>query len=332
MSIQLENQPTITRSPHDRLHPFCQISNEMLHDRSISPKAKGILSYLLSLKDDWEIYHSHLMYALNCGETYLNSGLEELISAGYARRERKRNSKGHFTRYAYEISEFKRFLPNAENQPGLSSLDNTVLQRKNENEYLRKQQQQSMTQADTEPENAAAFGNEAASPVVVVSFEKKDPGVEMALPASSNETFQQQMIPESIQCEEKTPSPDSDISMLHSHSKCKHFKAHTNAQSPTSNIHPQASIKTEPQAKRMKPLTEDQKCIVAWLDFQDIGASYDTLTYWVCRYPLPKICEAVSELNDAKEKGSVIKNPPGFIRAFLDDKIAFRGEQRKSIF
>lgn len=121
----------IFRSPHDRENPYAQISREMLRDRDLSLKAKGLLSYLLSLKDDWKIYHSQLMHALNIGESCLTSTMQELIDKGYAKRERSRNEKGMYTPYRYEISEFKRFLPNGKIQPGSSSPENQDL-RKNE--------------------------------------------------------------------------------------------------------------------------------------------------------------------------------------------------------
>jgi hypothetical protein len=114
----------------------------MFQDRSISPKAKGVLGYLLSLPNDWKVYHKQLMYALNIGEEYLNSAIEELINAGYIRRSRQR-VKGVFQPYSYEIAEFKIFLPNGENQPGFSSPENPVLQKKKTlPESIQKKQQQ----------------------------------------------------------------------------------------------------------------------------------------------------------------------------------------------
>jgi hypothetical protein len=132
------------RSLHDGLNPYAQISRAMLHDKDLSLKAKGLLSYLLSLPGDWKIYHSQLMHALNCGESCLNSGFEELIEAGYAKRERSRSNKGTFNPYRYEISEFKKFQPDRIIQPGLSSPENPVIQKKEE--HKEKQQQQTCSE------------------------------------------------------------------------------------------------------------------------------------------------------------------------------------------
>src|SRR6202044_555366 len=91
-------QPTIRRSKHDKKNPYAMISREMLHDKSISPAAKGVLAYLLSLPDDWQIYHSQLQGALGIGECALNTIFDELIAAGYVKRERPK-SKGRFLPY-----------------------------------------------------------------------------------------------------------------------------------------------------------------------------------------------------------------------------------------
>ena len=107
------------------------ISREMAQDPSISPKAKGILLYLLSLPADWKIYHSQLQKGLNVGEDYLNSAIDELLENGYAERTRQR-VKGIFQPYSYKIREFKKCSPNRENRPGSSGPENPDLQ---SNEY-----------------------------------------------------------------------------------------------------------------------------------------------------------------------------------------------------
>lgn len=108
---------TIFRSPHDEVNPYVQIRRDIFEDITISPKAKGVLGYILSRPNRWKIYHSQLQHALNIGEDYLNSALKELVSAGYARRERIR-IKGKYQPYRYEISELKKFQPNGKNPSG----------------------------------------------------------------------------------------------------------------------------------------------------------------------------------------------------------------------
>lgn len=121
------NNSTITRSKHDKENPYVMILREIFEDKEISPKAKGVLGYLLSRPDHWTFYHHQLQEALNVGETYLNSAIEELINAGYARRSRARD-KGKFDNYHYEISEKKRFKsPDGIFRPGFSGPENQDL-------------------------------------------------------------------------------------------------------------------------------------------------------------------------------------------------------------
>lgn len=75
------------------------------------------------------------------------------------------------------------------------------------------------------------------------------------------------------------------------------------------------------QPKKIKPLNEDQQAAVAWLEFQQINASYDTITYWACNYSLQKIKDAVGALNIAIANGAKIRNAAGFIRSTLDGKM-----------
>lgn len=133
-----QNQPTFRRAKHDKEHPYVMISREMLRDKSISPKAKGVLCYLLSLPNDWTIYHSQLEDALNIGEIYLNSALDELIKAGYAKRTRDRDSSGRWAPYVYEFSELKEFLPDHVFQSGGPSPVNQELQKKEDPMDLQK--------------------------------------------------------------------------------------------------------------------------------------------------------------------------------------------------
>lgn len=128
---------TFERCPHDKQNPYVMISREMLQDPTISPKAKGLLAYLLSLPKDWKIYHSQLQKALNVGEDYINSAMEELIDNGYAERTREK-IKGMFQAYKYKIREFKKCLPNGENQAGSSGPENPVIQNKhNPSDYTK---------------------------------------------------------------------------------------------------------------------------------------------------------------------------------------------------
>lgn len=117
------------RCPHDTVNPYVMVSRAMAQDPSISPKAKGVLLYLLSLPSDWKIYHSQLQKALNIGEESLNSAMQELLDNGYADRERVKKN-GQFQPYIYRIREFKKCSPDRVSRTGFSGPENPVIQSK----------------------------------------------------------------------------------------------------------------------------------------------------------------------------------------------------------
>lgn len=120
-----EEEACFQRCPHDAEHPYSMISNEMIRDRSISPKAKGVLLYLLHLPKGWKIYHTQLLYALNIGKDYLKSAIDELMKEGYIKRTRKEG--GVYQPYIYFISELKKFLPERVFRSGKSEAENPPL-------------------------------------------------------------------------------------------------------------------------------------------------------------------------------------------------------------
>ncbi len=140
MSLQ-PNEATFQRSPHNKQNPYVMISREMAQDKSISPKAKGVLLYLLSLPDNWKIHHSHLQDALGVGEDYINSSMDELLQNGYAERTREK-VKGLYQPYQYKIYEFKISLPDGENRPGPTGPENPGIQSKYSPNGEEKKQQQ----------------------------------------------------------------------------------------------------------------------------------------------------------------------------------------------
>lgn len=62
---------------------FTVVPNEFLHSEKLSFKAKGLLSYLLSLPSDWEVHISHLATASKDGHDSVASGMSELMDTCY---------------------------------------------------------------------------------------------------------------------------------------------------------------------------------------------------------------------------------------------------------
>lgn len=84
---------------------YSVISNVHLQDESLSWKAKGILSYLLSKPDDWQIYIAHLKNQSTDGRDATASGIRELIASGYINRDYSRNEAGQITGRDYVVYE-----------------------------------------------------------------------------------------------------------------------------------------------------------------------------------------------------------------------------------
>lgn len=80
------------------------MSNYHLRDKNLSSKARGLLSQMLSLPDDWDFTVEGLV-AMNCeGWGTIRSILKELEETGYLMREREQDEKGHF-KYSYLVLE-----------------------------------------------------------------------------------------------------------------------------------------------------------------------------------------------------------------------------------
>lgn len=82
------------------------IFDTALKDKELTWQAKGLLSYLLHLPDDWQIYVSELHKNSKNGRDATANYLNELIEAGYVVRESRREN-GRFKGYEYRIGSSK---------------------------------------------------------------------------------------------------------------------------------------------------------------------------------------------------------------------------------
>ena len=81
--IQVINKSCLETYGHDEESPFVFMPISAIEDKSISPKAKGVLLYLLSLPRDSKINNDQLAKGLGVGAYYANSCIQELIHADY---------------------------------------------------------------------------------------------------------------------------------------------------------------------------------------------------------------------------------------------------------
>lgn len=83
---------------------FTVMSNYHLRDKRLSFKAKGLLSQMLALPEDWDYTVAGLVSISKEAKAAVRSTLKELEEAGYLVRTRVQGEKGHFD-YLYDIYE-----------------------------------------------------------------------------------------------------------------------------------------------------------------------------------------------------------------------------------
>ena len=114
----------------EKTRDYTVMSNHHLRNTELSLKAKGLLSLMLSLPENWDYTTKGLSRICKDGIDSINSGVKELEANGYVIRRRLRNEKGQLTTIEYTIFE----------QP--QSLDTTDVSHKGENPILDKQVQE----------------------------------------------------------------------------------------------------------------------------------------------------------------------------------------------
>ena len=73
----------------ERTGDYTVMSNFHLKDKRLSLKAKGLLSQMLSLPDDWDYTLSGLSYINRESKDAIRSAVNELETAGYIRADRQ---------------------------------------------------------------------------------------------------------------------------------------------------------------------------------------------------------------------------------------------------
>ena len=89
----------------EKTKDYTVMSNHHLRDTNLSLKAKGMLSLMLSLPDDWDYTLAGLEYICKDGITSIRNTVTELEKHGYLSRRRLRNEKGQLGEIEYTIHE-----------------------------------------------------------------------------------------------------------------------------------------------------------------------------------------------------------------------------------
>ena len=84
---------------------FTTISNYHLRDKSLSMKAKGLLTIMLSLPEEWDYTIAGLATLSADGRDSIATTIRELENRGYIKRQQSRGEKGTFAQNEYWIYE-----------------------------------------------------------------------------------------------------------------------------------------------------------------------------------------------------------------------------------
>jgi len=109
---------TIIRIDKNRDHPYVMMDKRLVEDATLSWKDKGLMAYLLSRPDDWEIRVADLVRCSPGGENAVRSGLRELERHGYlVRRQCRDAATGRFTGVVLTVHEEPVPLPSGDTPP-----------------------------------------------------------------------------------------------------------------------------------------------------------------------------------------------------------------------
>ena len=109
---------------------YTVMSNHHLRNHTLSLKAKGLLSQMLSLPDDWDYTLQGLAQINKESIDAIREAVRELERAGYIKRSRERDERGCLRGTVYTIYEQPQTQPNPEEPAqALPTLDNPTLEK-----------------------------------------------------------------------------------------------------------------------------------------------------------------------------------------------------------
>lgn len=94
----------------EKTKDYTVMANHHLRNKALSLKAKGLLSLMLSLPEDWDYTVKGLAYICKDGIDSINGAIKELETTGYMHRQRVRNDRGQLTTTEYTIREYPQNL------------------------------------------------------------------------------------------------------------------------------------------------------------------------------------------------------------------------------
>lgn len=142
----------------EKTRDYTVMSNHHLRNTELSLKAKGMLSLMLSLPDEWDYTTKGLARICKDGIDSICAGVRELEDAGYVVRERIRNDNGQLGSIEYTILEQPR---PAEPKLGKPKLEKPILDKP----VLEKPEQENPAQLNTNRSNKDLSSIEQSNPI-----------------------------------------------------------------------------------------------------------------------------------------------------------------------
>ena len=153
----------------ERNRNYTVMSNYHLRDKRLSLKAKGLLSQMLSLPEDWDYTLGGLAQINREKIDAIRAAVRELEAAGYIIRSRERDAKGRLRGADYVIYEQPQTQPPAPDSPTLENpmLENPALDfptSENPTQLNKDKQNKELQNTDSLPFRAAQGESSSAYP------------------------------------------------------------------------------------------------------------------------------------------------------------------------
>ena len=193
----------------DKTRDYTVMSNHHLRNTELSLKAKGLLSLMLSLPENWDYTTKGLAAICKDGIDSISSCIRELEKHGYIIRERMRNEKGQLTTIEYTILEQPKNTPPDREKP---IRENPVLDIPAQVEPI----QENTAQLNTNKSNIKELNTDISNTYPIKSYQKEpEPAKEKSdrIGYDEVETYRQ-IIKENIDYDVLSVNLNRDAAML----------------------------------------------------------------------------------------------------------------------
>ena len=196
----------------DKTRDYTVMSNHHLRNTELSLKAKGLLSLMLSLPENWDYTTKGLAAICKDGIDSISSCIRELEKHGYIIRERMRNEKGQLTTIEYTILEQPKNTPPEREKP---IRENPVLDIPAQAEPI----QENTAQLNTNKSNIKELNTDISNTYPIKSYQKEPEPTQPAKEKSDRigydevETYRQ-IIKENIDYDVLSVNLNRDAAML----------------------------------------------------------------------------------------------------------------------